>query len=105
MQWLPKFTSSHLQDDVSFAVVIELKDDAAPTQSHTSKVSQTLLYFNIYLIFLKDPPPWIPAVTQHTTSGVADAAELHMVRAVNTGIINVRDLVINLVVQPILMFL
>jgi mitotic spindle assembly checkpoint protein MAD2B len=48
-----------------------LKDDAAPTHSNT-----------------KDPPPWIPAVTQDTTAGTADEAELHMVRAVNTGIIN-----------------
>jgi len=61
----------HLGDDVSFAIVLELKDDAAPTHSNT-----------------KDPPPWIPAVTQHTTAGMADKAELHMVRAVNTGIIN-----------------
>lgn len=36
------------------------------------------------------PPPWIPAVTQHTTDGAADEAELHMVRAVDTGVINVR---------------
>jgi len=27
-------------------------------------------------------------VTQHTTTSTADEAELHMVRAVNTGIIN-----------------
>lgn len=38
----------------------------------------------------KDPPPWIPAITQHTTAGMTDKAELHMVRAVNTGIINVK---------------
>ena len=36
------------------------------------------------------PPPWVPAVTQHTTDGAADEAELHMVRAVDTGVINVR---------------
>jgi len=39
----------------------------------------------------KDPPPWIPAITQHTTAGMTDTAELHMVRAVNTGIINVKS--------------
>ncbi|KAF8973665.1 hypothetical protein BDZ97DRAFT_383656 [Flammula alnicola] len=61
----------YLGDDVSFAVVIELKEDAAPTHSNT-----------------KDPPPWIPAVTQHTSTGTSDDAELHMVRAVNTGVIN-----------------
>lgn len=37
----------------------------------------------------QDLPPWIPAVTQHTTSGIGDKAELHMIRAVNTGVINV----------------
>jgi len=62
----------YLGDDVSFAIVIELKEDAAPSQS-ASKA---------------DPPPWIPAVTQHTTSGASIDAELHMIRAVNTGIIN-----------------
>jgi len=36
----------------------------------------------------KEPPPWIPADAQHTTLGASDKAELHMVRAVNTGIIN-----------------
>ncbi|KAF9015619.1 hypothetical protein BDQ17DRAFT_1341376, partial [Cyathus striatus] len=35
-----------------------------------------------------DPPPWIPAVSQHTTTGASENAELHMIRAVNTGIIN-----------------
>ncbi|KAJ3516364.1 hypothetical protein NLJ89_g1173 [Agrocybe chaxingu] len=61
----------YLGDDISFAVVIELKDDAAPTHSNT-----------------KDPPPWIPAATQHTTSGASNKSELHLIRAVNTGIIN-----------------
>ncbi|PPQ67177.1 hypothetical protein CVT25_005778, partial [Psilocybe cyanescens] len=61
----------HLGDDLSFAIVLELKDDAAPTHSNT-----------------KDPPPWIPAVTQHTTTGTTNQAELNMIRAVNTGIIN-----------------
>lgn len=36
-----------------------------------------------------NPPPWLPAVTQHTTSGSSDRAELHMVRAVDTGVVNV----------------
>ncbi|KAF8203091.1 DNA-binding protein [Pholiota molesta] len=62
----------HLTDDVSFAIIIELKDDMAPTHSNT-----------------KDPPPWIPAVSQDTSAGASDDAELHMIRAVNTGIINV----------------
>ncbi|KAF8913102.1 DNA-binding protein [Gymnopilus junonius] len=61
----------NLGDDISFAIVIELKDDAAPSHSNT-----------------KDPPPWIPAVTQNTTAGAQNEAELHMIRAVNTGVIN-----------------
>ncbi|KJA25785.1 hypothetical protein HYPSUDRAFT_64512 [Hypholoma sublateritium FD-334 SS-4] len=61
----------HLGDEISFAIIIELKEDAVPTHSDTA-----------------DPPPWIPAVTQHTSSGTSDNAELHMIRAVNTGIIN-----------------
>ncbi|KAJ3573042.1 hypothetical protein NP233_g2676 [Leucocoprinus birnbaumii] len=36
----------------------------------------------------QDPPPWIPAEPQHTTPGTSDDAEMHMIRAVNTGIIN-----------------
>jgi len=60
-----------LGDDISFAVIIELKDNTVPTVSHT-----------------KDPPPWVPAESQNTTSGTSDDAEMHMLRAVNTGIIN-----------------
>lgn len=41
-------------------------------------------------IISKDPPPWIPAVSQDTSAGASDGAELHMIRAVNTGIVNVR---------------
>jgi mitotic spindle assembly checkpoint protein MAD2B len=62
-----------LGDDVSFAIILELKDQAAPSISQTS-----------------DPAPWIPAEGQHTTAGASDKAELHMIRAVSTGIINVR---------------
>ncbi|KAI0719948.1 DNA-binding protein [Cerioporus squamosus] len=58
-------------DDLSFAIIIELEDNKAPTATNG-----------------KDPPPWIPANNQQTTSGAADTAELHMVRAVDTGIIN-----------------
>jgi len=35
-----------------------------------------------------DPAPWIPAEVQHTSEGVSEEAELYMIRAVNTGIIN-----------------
>jgi hypothetical protein len=42
-----------------------------------------------------DPPPWIPALTAHTTGGASDNAELYMVRAVDTGIINVRHTIVS----------
>jgi len=61
----------HLGDDASFAIVLELKDDQNPSVSHN-----------------KDPPPWIPADSQHTTAGASTNAQLHMLRAVDTGIIN-----------------
>ncbi|KAI0347769.1 DNA-binding protein [Trametopsis cervina] len=60
-----------LQDDITFAVVLELKDDKAPS------VTQS-----------QEPPPWVPTTTLHTTFGASDQAELHMIRAVDTGIIN-----------------
>ena len=40
--------------------------------------------------YIQDPPSWIPAVQQHTTPETSDDAEMHMIRAVKTGIINVR---------------
>ncbi|KAL0951513.1 hypothetical protein HGRIS_008198 [Hohenbuehelia grisea] len=58
-------------DEISFAIVLELQDDKAPSASRG-----------------EDPPPWIPAENQHTTSGASNKAALHLVRAVNTGIIN-----------------
>jgi len=61
----------YLGDDASFAIVMELKDDQSPSASHS-----------------KDPPPWIPADNQHTTAGSSTNAQLHMLRAVDTGIIN-----------------
>jgi mitotic spindle assembly checkpoint protein MAD2B len=61
----------YLGENASFAIVLELKDDKSPSVTHG-----------------KDPPPWVPAGAQHTTSGASDNAELHMIRAVDTGIIN-----------------
>ncbi|KAA1468009.1 DNA-binding protein, partial [Dentipellis sp. KUC8613] len=62
-----------LDADNSFAIVLELQDGKVPTVQPSKD----------------EPPPWIPAVTEHTTTGVSEKAELHMVRAVNTGVINV----------------
>ncbi|KAL0576803.1 hypothetical protein V5O48_005173 [Marasmius crinis-equi] len=61
----------YLGDDVSFAIMLELKENKEPTPRNA-----------------KEPAPWIPADTQHTTAGASEDAELHMIRAVNTGIIN-----------------
>ncbi|OCH86053.1 DNA-binding protein [Obba rivulosa] len=60
-----------VEDDPTFAIVLELQDDKAPSATHG-----------------KDPPPWVPAATHHTTSGASENAELHMLRAVDTGIIS-----------------
>lgn len=61
----------HAGDDLSFAIVLELDDENAPTATQG-----------------KDPPPWMPAEAEQTTPGASDSAELHMIRAVDTGIIN-----------------
>ncbi|KDQ63297.1 hypothetical protein JAAARDRAFT_29314 [Jaapia argillacea MUCL 33604] len=58
-------------EDVSFAILLELQDEQVPSATEG-----------------KDPPPWIPALSQHTTAGVSDEAEIHLVRAVDTGIFN-----------------
>ncbi|KIJ66302.1 hypothetical protein HYDPIDRAFT_109297 [Hydnomerulius pinastri MD-312] len=60
-----------LQDEASFAIVLELNDDKVPSVTRD-----------------KDPPPWVPADRQHTTTGASDEAQLHLLRAVDTGIIN-----------------
>ncbi|KAK0505623.1 DNA-binding protein [Armillaria luteobubalina] len=60
-----------LGDNVSFAIVIELKDNNVPSA-----------------ITNGEPPPWMPAEIQHTTYGASKSAELSMIRAVNTGVIN-----------------
>lgn len=59
-------------DEASFAVVLELKENTVPSASKDD-----------------EPPPWVPADRQHTTSGVSEAAQLHVLRAVDTGIINI----------------
>ncbi|KAI0308172.1 DNA-binding protein [Multifurca ochricompacta] len=56
----------------TFAIVMELREGRAPSATPNKD----------------DPPPWIPATNQHTTSGASERAELHMIRAVDTGVIN-----------------
>jgi mitotic spindle assembly checkpoint protein MAD2B len=77
--------------DASFAILLELKDDRVPSVTHGEVCQQIHQFLTSKLLTLrKDPPPWIPAEKRHTTAGVSSNAELHMVRAVDTGIINVR---------------
>ncbi|KAG5654684.1 hypothetical protein H0H81_007440 [Sphagnurus paluster] len=63
-----------VEGDLSFAIVLELKDNAIPLAPGP--------------MLFKEPAPWIPANAQDTTAGTHEEAELQMLRAVNTGIIN-----------------
>jgi hypothetical protein len=62
-------------DDLSFAIVLELDEGAVPTASAPTGKA--------------DPPPWTPASRSHTTAGASADAPTHVVRAVDTGVINV----------------
>ncbi|KAG1757145.1 DNA-binding protein [Suillus lakei] len=64
-------------DEASFAIVLELKENTVPSASKDN------------FSFRKEPPPWVPADRQHTTSGASEDAQLHLLRAVDTGIINI----------------
>ncbi|KAG8219493.1 DNA-binding protein [Butyriboletus roseoflavus] len=63
------------QDEASFAIVSELHDDKDAPVGPQDEVNQDL-------------PPWVPADKQYTTAGTPDDAQLHFLRAVETGIIN-----------------
>ena len=78
----------HPAEDISFTIVLELNDDGQPSAPEGT-VSKHVLMGLSSLTVLKDPPPWIPAVTSHTTSAASEKAETHLIRAVNTGIIDV----------------
>jgi len=56
----------------TFAIILELREGKGPSAIPDKD----------------DPPPWLPAVTQHTTPGASEKSELHMVRAVDTGVVN-----------------
>ncbi|KAI9570242.1 DNA-binding protein [Boletus coccyginus] len=63
------------QDDASFAILLELCDDKEAPIGPEDETN-------------RDPPPWVPADRQYTTSGVTDDAQFHFLRAVETGIVN-----------------
>ncbi|KAF8600316.1 DNA-binding protein [Ceratobasidium sp. AG-I] len=58
-------------EDMSFGIFLELKEDATPSASNGS-----------------DPPPWIAAQKQHTSAGTSDDAQLRVIRALETGVID-----------------
>ncbi|KIJ24068.1 hypothetical protein M422DRAFT_275248 [Sphaerobolus stellatus SS14] len=67
-----------MDDEPSFTIVLELASNKVPLASAQKG----------------DPPPWIPASKQHTTIGQSSTSsadgdsEIHFVRAVDTGVIN-----------------
>ncbi|EJT99924.1 DNA-binding protein [Dacryopinax primogenitus] len=65
-----------IDDGTSFAIVLEVPEEARPTASQQG-----------------DPPPWMPAVLQHSSEGVGDDSKLHVVRALNTGVIDLSMMV------------
>ncbi|KAG6380867.1 DNA-binding protein [Boletus reticuloceps] len=67
--------TNYVTDDASFAILLELRDDKEPPIGPQDDMSQ-------------DPPPWVPADKQYTTLGTPDDAQLHLLRVVETGIVN-----------------
>ncbi|KAG9126403.1 hypothetical protein FRC07_003552 [Ceratobasidium sp. 392] len=61
-------------EDMSFAILLELKDDATPLSIDPDS---------------EDPPPWVAASNQHTSAGTSDDAQLRVIRALETGVIDV----------------
>ncbi|CAE6501519.1 unnamed protein product [Rhizoctonia solani] len=58
-------------EDMSFGIFLELQGGASPSASKGS-----------------DPPPWIAAHPQHTSAGTSDDAQLRVIRALETGVID-----------------
>ncbi|CAE6426823.1 unnamed protein product [Rhizoctonia solani] len=70
---LPGFHTSQtpVVEDMSFGIFLELQDGANPSAGNGS-----------------DPPPWIAAHPQHTSAGTSDDAQLRIIRALETGVID-----------------
>ncbi|KAH7334242.1 DNA-binding protein [Rhizoctonia solani] len=56
-------------EDMSFGIFLELQDGASPSKG-------------------SNPPPWIAAHPQHTSAGTSDNAQLRVIRALETGVID-----------------
>ncbi|KAG0707498.1 DNA-binding protein [Suillus ampliporus] len=76
-------------DEATFAIVLELKENTVPSASKDNVRNPSQMLKTDSLIFKKEPPPWVPADRQHTTSGASEEAQLHLLRAVDTGIISI----------------
>ena len=75
--------TDYITEDASFSILLELRDEEeAPigTQDETNQ----------------DPTPWVPADKQYTTSETSDDAQLHLLRVVETGIVNVSLMTLSL---------
>ncbi|CAE6387168.1 unnamed protein product [Rhizoctonia solani] len=58
-------------EDMSFGIFLELQDGASPSACKGT-----------------DPPPWIAAHPQHTSAGTSEDAQLRVIRALETGVID-----------------
>ena len=88
---LETLLSNCWSEETSFAIVIELKDYKSPS----APGGQASGYYHtggIFSCVCQDPPPWVSAMIGDTTSGASERAELHIIRAVETGIINASGL-------------
>ena len=75
-------------DNLSFTIVLELNDNSQPSASQ-GKVTKLEPEGVPPLALFKGPPCCFPAVAVHATSATSDRIEIHLVRIVNTGIIDV----------------
>lgn len=76
--------ANHATDEASFAILLELRDDKEAPVGLQDEMNQ-------------DPPPWVPADKQYTTLGTPDNAQLHFLRVVETGIVNVSPMTVSVI--------
>ncbi|KAG1754852.1 DNA-binding protein [Suillus paluster] len=76
-------------EEASFAIVLELKENTVPSASKDNVRNPSQILITDCGALEKEPPPWVPADRQHTTSGASEEAQLHLLRAVDTGIISI----------------
>jgi mitotic spindle assembly checkpoint protein MAD2B len=78
---------------MSFGIFLELKDDSTPSASKGSVSPSSPLILSTQhqpcTRSIQDPAPWIAASKQHTSAGTSDDAQLRVIRALETGVIDV----------------